>query len=371
VGTLKDVQVVLEIHKVDRMVDRFKRGLQMPVFLEEEAMDTNIFRELRRVDLLVEGGRRKNDKDVAGTMHKEEGPNRHRPAMQEQYQFDLSDGEDEEESWNVLGGGHGDDIYLSTDSFGTAPESDPYQFYDPHEHASVLSNTYEQSYALATSDDDLNEIMDLLRLDVEIDGASRSRKELEMVRPLLEIDQSVEKWRKWMEKKKCEKDLMDLYMVDVEVDGAKKRVRSGKMKPHRMEPTATNPEEHGTEEKCQVGLGSSHNVESLKEDSDLISSEACSVVAIPFRQITEQTQSSCSNQPTPSNPPRAVPPPPSVTPECTKRSIFSHREKVNAGVVAAADNATSAQATESSKRSIFTVKEKTAALQCSFHTQGG
>ncbi|KAL7476507.1 hypothetical protein ACHAW6_002364 [Cyclotella cf. meneghiniana] len=365
VGTLNDVQTILELHKVDRMVDRFKQGLQMPVFFEEEAIDIAIFKELRRVDLLIEGCHRKNDKDVTNTINRENGRNKGYSAKHKQYQFDLSDDEDEEESWDQLGGGHCDDIYFSTDSYGTAPAEDPYHFYDPHEVAAMVSNTYDQSYALATSHDDLHEIIDLLQSDVEIDGASRRQKDLEMVRPLLEIDRSMDRLRDRMEKKKCQKDLLDLYKVDLEVDGAKRRVGSRTINTDRVVPNAINSEKIMTEENCEVGFESSQIISSVEEDYVVLSSESCSDMSMPVQNIAEQTHLPFSD------PPKDLQSPSPVTLECTKRSIFPHREQLSAGMVAAATNTTSAQATASSKRSIFTEKEKTVALERSFQAQGG
>lgn len=305
-GTLKDIRSILELHKVDKMVDRFKHGLQMPVFFEEEDADLTIVKELRSVDLLIEEVHKNKEKCVKSTIHENMKQNDH-------HQFELSEDDDEEESWDKLGGGNDDGIYLSTDSFHTdLAELDPYHFYDPQEATAMASNSFEQIYA-ATSRDDLNDVMDFLQVDVEVDGASRRHKEFNLVHPLLEVDRSVLKWRRQVEEKRYEKELLDLFLVDVAVNGAKKRA----------------------ETTCQTP---SKEEEASKDEELNKSSIQCG-------------QESCGNHLDS----------PVITSERSLRSIFTHREKLHSSL-AASSSAVSDYDTQfkvESKRSIFTDQEKT------------
>jgi hypothetical protein len=323
VGTLDDIQTILELHRVDKMVDKFKQGLQMPVFFEEEARDVTILKELRRVDLLIGGVHKKAD--IKSTVHEN--------AEQKQYQFDLSedDDDDEGESWDQLGGGHGG-IYLSTDSFNTEPEPDPYQFYDPHETAAMASNAYQHSFA-ATSQDDLHEVMDLLRCDVEVDGASRRQKELKFVQPLLEVDRSMDRWRVSVMKRRCEKEMLDLYLVDIEVNGAKRRVET---KSHQQDIS---------------------NCEKVSVSEHILNEGVKKVNFVPTPNTTNQPTTLQSSDD--HSPQICQPPPPSVTPDCTKRSIFPHREKLNNNVSAVSNASGDMQVPAGRMRSIFTEQEKT------------
>lgn len=299
VGTLKDVQTILELHKVDKMVDRFKRELQMPVFFEEEDADLTILKELRGIDLLIGKVHKNKDISVKSTIYEN--------TKQNQYQFDMSEEDDED---GCEDGGSGDDICLSTDSFhADMEESDPYQFYDPHETTAMASNSFEQSYSTA-SREDLYPVMDLLRTDVEVDGASRRQKELKCVQPFLEVDKSVLKWRRQMERKKCERDMLDLYMTDVEVNRAKGRVKANS-DTSRKEQANKNEEMNKPSTK---GVKDQHDIH---------------------------------------------PPLPAVTPERSMRSIFPHREKLNSSLAVASTVSDDAQFNIGLKRSIFTDQEKT------------
>lgn len=391
VGTLKDVQTILELHRVDKMVDRFKQGLQMPVFFEKEAMDIAILKELRGVDLEIEECRKKSKGESNAKERGEQ--NKQSVNKQKQYQFELSEDEDEEEYWDQMGGG-GDGIYMSTNSFGTEEaDHDPYRFYDPHETAAVASNAYQQTYS--ATQDDLQDVMDLLRSDVEIDRASRRNKELEMVRPLLDVDRTMEKWRVDMEKKRCEKELLDLYLVDVAIDEAKSRRETKNCQVAQVEAVATSAGASGPNEE-NVSVDEATQIEEpvknavAQTPSDLIEGSATDMAVQP---TAEQSQPACTTFPEAlpvkhdAAPPASNPPPssvtpectfhksvpvnkvpaapasqpalPSVTPECTKRSIFRHRENLNSNMIPGADVIPSLQtASSGSKRSIFTIQEK-------------
>ena len=252
-GTLHDIQTILELHRVDKIVDRFKHGLQMPVFCEEEAWDSSIWRELRKVDLEMEGCSKRKKKKEEEEMEKEK--NKHgtkeeaeleknqkstkkhghgQKHGQRKHHHDRWGGRKEEDDWEIDEESEedlGDDIYLSTDSFAT--DFDPYDFYDPHESTALQSHNYQPSNVSASiSSDNLNEIIDLLRTDVEIDGASRRNAEMKMILPLYEMDKSMEKLRDRAEVRDlwCQGDVRALYLMDLEVDKAK---RKGVSKPNK------------------------------------------------------------------------------------------------------------------------------------------
>jgi len=210
-GTLHDVQCILDLYRVDKIADKFKVDLQMPLFVEEEAWVHDVYKALRKIDMEMElYARRMNDtkKDAVDIVVRTKND----VDQQEDFHFDLSDSDDED-----LGG---ESILLRTESFIT--EDDLYHFFDPHETSAIRSDKYQASEICASVNDDLRDVIDLLKTDTEIDGASRRHAEMEVIRPLLETDQEVNKWKEssalqelWSD------DLKALYAVDVEVDRAK------------------------------------------------------------------------------------------------------------------------------------------------------
>ena len=265
-GTLRDVQCILELHRIDKIVDKFKRGLQMPVFCEEEAWETNILRELRKVDLEMEECHRKKKVKEESQEDECNGQEQRQELRQRQYRWGGCD-DGEEDDWDKdkeWGGDQGDILRLSTESFVT--NYDAYLFYDPHEMAAIQSQTYQSPLVVASTSDDLHEIIDLLRTDVEIDGASRRNAELEMIRPLFEMDQKIEKWRKqsnWRDMW-CRGDIRTLYLVDLEVDAAK---RKGAFKSCKKE------QKNGSEKLGSEGVSwntaDTNEFENLKKDDTL------------------------------------------------------------------------------------------------------
>lgn len=312
VGTLQDIQIILELHRVDKKIDRFKQELQMPVFFEEEDDDMATLKELRSIDLMIEEVKKGKGNTVKSTIYEN--------AQQKRYQFNLSEDDEDDEEWDQLGGGTGDCIYLSTDSFHTEP--DPYHFFDPHETAAMASNSFEQSYVSA-SRDDLHEVMDLLRRDVEIDGASRRQKELKFVQPLWEVDKSIVKWRRQMEKKRCEKEMMTLYLTDVQVNGAKRKIET------------KTPSETAHTDKPKV---------------DTVKMIVTKSTDFPKEEVATKAQELNELQ-------RLDPPAPALT--GSMRSIFSEREKLNSSLAAVPISPDDAPVNACSKRSIFTQQEKT------------
>ena len=302
VGTLRDIKAILELHRIDKMVDRFKQGLQMPIFFEEEDADMATLKELRRVDLLVGGVHMKRGKDSNDTALTD---NSHQHVYN---QFDLSEDE-QEESWDQLG--KGNDIYMPSDLFQTH-QPDPFDFYDPLETLALASGGFQQS--LAVTNDDLRDVMELLQCDVEIDGASRRLKEIEFVQPLLDVDRSIDAKIRFTEEKRCQKEILDLFFVDVQVDEMKKTVG---MKRH----ADTNSK----------AVHQSPDPKQLLPTEKLIGGD-----------IEESMTSG----------------PPILSPVVTKRSIFTSREKLHSSLASSPKPLDERRANAGSTRSIFTNKEK-------------
>ncbi len=310
-GTLHDVQCILDMYRVDKIADRFKVDLQMPLFVEEEAWVHDVYKALRKTDVEMEryakkmNGTEKDEVDIIVRTQND-------VEQQEDFHFDLSDSDDED-----LGG---ESILLRTESFIT--EDDPYRFFDPHETSAIRSNTYQASGISASTNDDLRDVIDLLKTDTEIDGASRRQTEMEMIRPLLETDHEVNKWKEssalhelWSD------DLKALYAVDVEVDRAKTR---------------------NTSKQAETG-GSSDIVKAEQTDPDVNSSQDEVKEAIA-RQIPNFSQPFCPTTPEPKsrnvNASSAEPPPQLEAQQeeqslkkqaiVPKRSIFTRKEKNSA-----------------------------------------
>ena len=227
-----DVQSILsELYKVDKMVDRFKLGLQMPELLLDEEQDNveSTLRELRRMDLWKDYHEQqlpsslKSNKDIKKTTVRRKN--------REQYcQFDLDDCPIEtNEEYNMENDDKGcaldvpkfhEDNYIDAsndDLYSLKP--DPYQFHDPYEMDGMIP-----IHSHHRQEDDLRQVLDLLRTDVEIDGASRHVKEMNSVQSLLEVDRSINKMKEGANKRRCERELLELYRVDVEMNNAKCRM---------------------------------------------------------------------------------------------------------------------------------------------------
>ena len=239
-GTLHDVQCILDLYRVDKLADRFKIDLQMPLFMEEEAWVHDVYKDLRKIDVEMElHARRTNatEKDAADIAVQTQND----VDQQEEFHFDLSDSDDED-----LGG---ESIIMKAESF--MKEDDPYHFFDPHETAALRSNKYMAYEICASNTDDLRDVIELLKTDVEIDGASRRHAQMEMIQPLLETDQEMHKWKESSVLQEMWSDeLKALYAVDVEVDRAKtmnasKLAESGPpgIKVEKTEPTSNASQE--------------------------------------------------------------------------------------------------------------------------------
>lgn len=313
-GTLYDIQCILELYRVDKMADRFKVDLQMPLFMEEEAWVHEVYKDLRRVDLEMEAHSRRinaNEKKAAVVAKQNDVEQR------EESHFDLSDSDDES-----LGG---EDIIMHAESF--LSDDYPYRFIDPHETSTLRSNKYQASDICASINDDLRDVIELLKTDVEIDGASRRQTEMKMIRPLLETDQEVHKWKESAALQELWSDeLKALYAVDVEVDRAKTRNTSWQVEADVHVITKTEPDATSSQE--------------VKEALALHIPN----VSQPFCPTSPELRSINVNVSS------APPPPPMVL--ASRRSIFAPQQQNEP--VKPVDSAP--------KRSIFSQKEKASAV---------
>eukprot|EP00984_Skeletonema_dohrnii_P026193 scaffold15503_cov103-Skeletonema_dohrnii-CCMP3373.AAC.1 len=310
-GTLHDVQCILEMYRVDKMADRFKIDLQMPLFMEEEAWVHDVLKDLRKIDVEMElHARRTNTTEKKAAVVQTQND----VDQQEDFHFDLSDSDDED-----LGG---EDILLRSESLIT--EDDPCHFFDPHETSALRSNKYQTSEICASINDDLRDVIELLKTDAEIDGASRRHDEMEMIRPLLKTDQEVHKWKESSALQELWSDeLKALYAVDVEVDRAKTRNTSK-----------------------QAELGSSPEIAKTEPDAD----SSQEVKAALARHIPNVSQPFCPTSPEPrsiSVNVSSAPTLPLTSPDPSNRSIFPPPQ--------------TNQSESPPKRSIFSQKEKSSA----------
>lgn len=274
-----------------------------------------------------------------------------------QYQIDLKD-----ESWKNEQELGGEGIYLSAESHLT--DNNAYQFFDPHETDVLRANSYQSSQVSASINDNLDAMIDLLRSDVAVDGASRRQNEIEMIRPLLETDRLMDKWKERSEMRNMwVGDLKALYLTDLEVDGAKGKCAS---KPRKVE-----IEKNSADKEVQASNQSTKQqdplppVDSTKQFTD---QEVKDVLSQHISQVPQQF---CPTSPElmPTNvisqaADFALPPiaPLSLPQASTRRAIFSTQQKTSANMVPKATVGTVA-----TKRSIFSRQEKSsAASQCAF-----
>jgi hypothetical protein len=346
-GTLNNIQCILELHKVDKIVDRFKQDLQMPEFLEEEAWEDSVLKDLRRTDVVMEESARK----LMSKKEREE-------TGKVRYEFNVMYGEDNADQKGDQGMGAEDGMLLD-ESFVT--DHDAYKFFDPHEIEVPLANSYQYSQVAASIHDDLHDIIDLLRTDLEVNVASRRQKEMEMIRPLLEIDQQMNTSKELSKTRLLwDADLKALYLTDLEIDAAKRKCA---LAPHKLEmeinvvsPTA---ESRSSFTKLLDPLSS---VESTMQTTNFEGKDKQSHHAPRvLDQFDATAQSADFALPSfaPTNPPLPPPAPASSPQVMTKRVLFSAPGTVDAN---AAPVATSA------KRSIFSQKEKSAAANNTFQS---
>jgi len=459
-GTLQDIQTILELHRVDRMVDRFKQELQMPVFHddeEEKDRDGSVFRELRRVDLEMDDCyRRKKQKEKAEEEEKEKKKKEEeeRLANERKGKIPRYAGKGSKKKSSGAGGGIGggcklmertpelgtfrrdekerDDWYLEEEESGDDRQDryynhstnsifddvDPYDFFDPHEAETLQSRAYPSSAVSSSISDNLNDIVDLLRTDVEIDGASRRNAEMEMIRPLFEMDKQMEKWRereKWNELW-VQGDVRALYMVDLEVDrvkkanatdaGTKLKKTGGEATPSpiKFDEILFNESASNNDDTASPSMATQGRDNVTEQDSNGDSIEkSLEMKNILSQHIPQLSKPLCPTSPAlaPTQPlqihqfvsPKSSqsgnphlmppllelstpqpPPPPMASPETTKRSIFTPEEKAHANMNPIRLNAPISVASSflpssqpPAKRSIFSQKEKcSAAQQCVF-----
>mmetsp|Transcript_25291 Transcript_25291/g.45541 ORF Transcript_25291/g.45541 Transcript_25291/m.45541 type:complete len:716 (-) Transcript_25291:191-2338(-) len=355
IGTLNDIQCILELHKLDKIVDRFKQDLQMPQFFEEEAWERNVWKDLRRTDVEMEeyAQKKKLKESNKGTQREGHGGQRKEQIL---CQFDL--GDEEEEGWNNGKELGGEDVYLSAESHLT--DYDAYQFFDPHETDVLQANSYQSTQVSASINDDLHEVIDLLRTDAEVDGASKHQSEMAMMRPLLKIDREMNKWKERSEVKTMwDGDLRALYLTDLEVDGATRKYAS---KPQKVvvETIAAD-----VEVKTAI-IDTANQQDPMPPIHTTNSSTALEVKDMLSQHIPQVSQPNCptspalmATKPTAQAADLALPPPLPTSRQPTRRSIFSTHEKSHANI--------KPKAAPPTRRSIFSRQEKSSATsQCAF-----
>ena len=354
-GTLTDIQCILGLYKVDKIVDRFKQELQMPQFFEEEAWEITVWKDFRKIDVeMEEHAQKKQAKEAKETLATAVVTEVHGQEPKDpRCQFDLSDDEDDDDDryrsrdQGELGG---EGIYLSAESCLT--NYDAYQFFDPHEQEVLLANSYHSSHVSASLNDNLDEVIDLLRVDAEIDGASRRHNEMVMIKPLLEIDREMDKVKESLEVKDIwVGDLKELYLVDVEVDGAKKKF-SPRPKEKKIESSSGSTaqytsNEKGKEEYIMSPMTTTKKI--LSQHIPQVSLECCqtSPEHVPKKTAASQTQDF------------ALPPAVPIASSqqiSTRRAIFSTQEQSMPDKNMIPGTAASVAPP---KRSIFSSQEKT------------
>jgi len=350
-GTLNDIQCILELHKLDKIVDRFKQDLQMPEFFEEEAWESTVWKDLRKTDVeMEEYARKKKSKGSQETVNEGHGQGQ----KEVQYQFDLCN--DDWKNEQELGG---EGIYLTAESFPV--DNNAYQFFDPHETEVLQANSYQSSRVSASINDDLHEVIDLLRTDVAVDGASRRHKELAMIRPLLETDRLMNKWKKRSEVRDMwVGDLRALYLTDLEVDGAKRKCVSN---PQKVEVENNSASKEG--KASNHSTKQQHALPPVDSTTHCTDQEVKDMLSQHIPQVPQQfCPTSPELMPTKATSQAAsfslLPPAPLES----RRAIFSTQEKPSANMV---PKVTIGPAPPATKRSIFSRQEKSsAASQCAF-----
>ncbi len=332
-GTVDDIRCILELHKMDKIVDRFKHDLQMPQFLEDEAWEGSVWTNLRRTDVEIDYMKLKA---LPGKKETEELPRHDKPILKFQYDHIIDDGQHEEEGWEVDEGMGRVAGCMSTGS--------SYHFFDPHETNELQAHSYHHSKVAASISDDLYDVIELLRTDFEVDGASRRHKELEMISPLYFIDREMNKMNSRSEVKDLwNTDLKALYLTDLEVDEANAR---------------------RSLEFPKVAKGKDSLP--LMESSEQLTSEE--VKKILSRHLTQEHRQIFQTPRVHAVPAKgtlpladlALPPPvPMSSPQASTNFInFSNQEKSTEIIVPASTTA---------KRSIFSSREKSsAASKCAF-----
>jgi len=355
-GTKDDIHCILELYKVDKTVDKFKHDLQMPQFFEEEAHESTVWNDLRRTDVeMEEYARKKRASETKENRVVETEVLGQQGSRDPQYQFELSDDEEDDDIWNPEGELGGEDIYLHAESLLT--DYDAYQFFDPHEAALLNANSYHSTQVSASINMNLDEVIDLLRIDAEIDGASRRHKEMMLINPLLEIDLQMDKLKDQSEAKDMwVGDLRDLYLVDVEVDGGTKKFTPKPQSVKNGEVQISDTDEKAIKSTKEQDLSPIPSKQHTKEEAKAMLSQHSPQVpkycptSPQHTSITTTTEQASDF---------ALPPPvPMSPPVSTRRAIFSAKEKK---IDNAATTVVPAQAnvTTTPKRSIFSKQEKT------------
>jgi hypothetical protein len=352
IGTLTDIQCILQLHKVDQLVDRFKHDLQMPEIFEKDVLDGLVLMDLRKTDVEIVEYMKKNNKKK----QKQKDEIQLSGIVPSSDLNGLSDGEEElgfqkEE----LSMGLVDSFRLTERSLATEP--DPYHFFDPYEIEKLSSNAFHHLQVSASIHDNLDCVIDLLRTDYEVTSACRQRKDMDIIKPLLEVDQYMNKLKQCSEAKDLwDADLGELYITDVWVVAAKKK----SMK-------VTYQSSNNTTRLTTVTLPCTQGSLTLEVQGPLSPVKEGQVKLSEHLQQADFTQLS----PPPAAPiysplpPQApVSSPQSVPQTFNKRDIFSAQEtsKMTESLLLRSQTNASPVIT-TAKRSIFSTQEKTAAAK--------
>ena len=344
IGTLTDIQCILQLHKVDQLVDRFKHDLQMPEIFEKDVRDGLVLMDLRKTDVeIVEYMKKNNNK-------------------KKKQRIDLSDlnglSEDEDDlggQEEEIGMGLVDSFMLTERSLAT--EADPYHFFDPYEIEILSSNAFQHSQVSASIHDNLDCVIDLLRTDYEVTSACQQRKDMDIIKQLLEVDQYMNKLKQRSEAKDLwDADLGELYITDVWVGASKKKSMKVKCQ-----------SSNNTTRLTTVKLPCTQGSLTLEVQGPLSPVEEGQV------KLSEQLQQANFTQlpPPPAAPiysplpPRApMSSPQSVPQTFNKRDIFSAQEtsKMTESLLLRSQTNASPVIT-TAKRSIFSTQEKSAAAK--------
>jgi len=359
-GTLTDIQCILQLHKVDQLVDRFKHDLQMPEIFEKDVQDGLVLMDLRKTDVEIEEYISKNKKKM-----KKQEKKIHLTGIVQSSDMNVPSDDEEELEFQKeeLSMGLVDSFMLTERSLATEP--DPYHFFDPYEIETMCSNSYHQLQVVSASiHDNLDCVIELLRTDYEVTGACRQRKDMDIIKPLLEVDQYMNKLKGRSETKDLwDADLGELYITDVWVVAAKKK--SMKCQSSNNTTRLTTVKLPCTQDSLTAESSKSSNTKvqgplSPVEEGKVKLSEH--LQQADFTQLLPPPPAAPIYSPLPPRAPMSSPQ--SVPQTFTKRDIFSAQEtsKMTESLLLRSQ-ANASPVITTAKRSIFSTQEKSAAAK--------
>ena len=256
-----------------------------------------------------------------------------------------------------------DSFMLTERSLATEP--DPYHFFDPYEIETMCSNSYHQLQVVSASiHDNLDCVIELLRTDYEVTGACRQRKDMDIIKPLLEVDQYMNKLKGRSETKDLwDAGLGELYITDVWVVAAKKK--SMKCQSSNYSTRLTTVKFPCTQDSLTAESSKSTNTKvqgplSPVEEGKVKLSEH--LQQVDFTQLLPPPPAAPIYSPLPPRAPMSSPQ--SVPQTFNKRDIFSAQEtsKMTESLLLRSQ-ANASPVITTAKRSIFSTQEKSAAAK--------